>query len=32
MNRVCDDNNLFDVGKISRLVNIISYCEELHFS
>ena len=29
INRVCDDDNLFDVGKMGRLVNITSY---FHFS
>ena len=32
MNRIHDDNDLTDVGKISGLLNTTSYYKELYFS
>ena len=32
MDRICDDNDLIDVGQISSLVNTTSDDEELNFS
>ena len=32
MNKICDDNNLIDIGEMGGLINTTSYCKKFCFS